>query len=542
MSNERRPGPAQPTADSATGDADRRRLEARGISQASLDRQLEVLRRPPSHTTLERPCTPGDGVLVIRPEEEPRLLEQWGRAAAGGRLLKMVPASGAATRMFGLLRQRAGDPPPGDRERLERLAGEGDDGAAATLRLLDELPRLPFAERLAAALSGRGLEPESVVAAGAYVPLLDCLLGADGLGYGTHPKALIAFHRYPSGPRTAFTEQLAESAHYLADSGGRCRLHFTISAADLGAVEAELAAARKPSSGLPGVDYEVGFSTQDPATDTVAVDAAGQLARDAEGHILLRPAGHGSLLGNLEALGGDLVLLQNIDNVVPESRQAEVVRWKRLLVGHTVRLEVELSELRRRLDAAPADPAAAPGVAAALARLLTLEPPANASGDELADWARTRLGRPLRVCGVVRNQGEPGGGPFWVAEAEGGRGGQIVEPPEVDRADATQLEIWRHSTHFNPVNMVLSLRDPEGRPQALQPLVDESRYLVVGRSHEGREIFALERPGLWNGSMAGWNTSFVGLPIGTFNPVKTVFDLLRPEHQPETGIDRLAID
>ena len=525
MPNERRTGPAQATAGSATSDADRRQLEARGISPGSVDRQLEALRRPPTPTALERPCTPGDGLLVIRSQDEPQLLEHWGRAADAGRLLKMVPASGAATRMFGLLRQRAGDPPPGDRRRLERLADDGDAAAAATLRLLDELPRLPFAERLAAALAERGLEPDQVVAMGAYVPLLDCLLGAEGLGYGSYPKALIDFHRYASGSRTAFAEQLAESARYLADAGGRCRLHFTISAADLGAVEAELAAARGPSSGLPRVDYEVGFSTQDPATDTVAVDGAGQLARDEEGHLLLRPAGHGALLGNLEALGGDLVLLQNIDNVVPESRQAEVVRWKRLLVGHTVRLERELSELRQRLDAAPTDPAAASEVAAALRRLLTLEPPLDAAGDELAAWARARLHRPLRVCGVVRNQGEPGGGPFWVADAEGARSGQIVEPPEVDRSDERQVEIWNRSTHFNPVNMVLSLRDPDGRPYPLRPLVDEDRYLIVARSHQGREIFALERPGLWNGSMAGWNTSFVELHHQHLQPGQ---DRLRP--------------
>ena len=538
MPNKRRPAPAQPTADPWLSDADRSRLARRGISEESLRRQLEVLRRARTYTPLLRPCTPGDGIRVLERDEEPRLLDLWRRAAAEGRLLKMVPASGAATRMFGMLRQRADDQPPGRRERLERLAAHGDDGAGATLRLLDELPRLPFAAELATALSERGHDPERLVRDGAYVPLLDCLLGAGGLGYGARPKALIAFHRYPSGPRTAFAEQLAESARYLADSRGRCRLHFTISAADRGAVEAELAAARKPSSGLPRVAYDVGFSTQDPATDTVAVDSAGRLARDAEGRILLRPAGHGALLGNLEALAGDLVLLQNIDNVVPEARQDEVVRWKRLLVGLAVGLELELAELRRRLEAAGGDPAVAAEAAATLERLLAVAAPADASGDELAGWARARLRLPLRVCGVVRNRGEPGGGPFWVADDAGARGGQIVEPPEVDRADSEQLETWGRSTHFNPVNMVLSLRDPEGRPHELGPLVDERRFLIVSRIHEGREILALERPGLWNGGMAGWNTSFVELPLATFNPVKTVFDLLRPEHQPTSSHDR----
>ena len=532
MTQNRRPASTQPTADQPLSEADRRQLAQRGISESALLRQLEILRRPRTHTSLLRPCTPGDGIRVIGAEDEPRLLELWRQAAGAGRLLKLVPASGAATRMFGLLRRRGGDDPPGSRERLQRLSAHGDDAAGAVLRLLDELPRLPFADQLAGALAEGGHDAATLARDGGYVPLLDCLLGREGLGYGAVPKALIAFHRYPSGPRTAFAEQLAESASYLADADGRCRLHFTISGADEGAFRAALAAAREPSSSLPEVDYRVGFSTQDPATDTVAIDSAGRPARDRDGRILLRPAGHGALLGNLEALSGDLVMVQNIDNVVPEGRQDDVVRWKRLLVGQAVGLELELAALRQRLEVAPADPVAAAETAADLARLLAIEPPTAATGVVLAAWARARLRRPLRVCGVVVNQGEPGGGPFWVTDADGAAGGQIVEPPEVDHQDPAQQAIWGRSTHFNPVNMVLSLRDPESRPYGLQPLVDERRSLVVGRSHEGVEIQALERPGLWNGAMAGWNTCFVELPISTFNPVKTVFDLLRPEHQP----------
>ena len=532
MSHNRRPATAQPLADQPLSDADRRHLEQRGISGSSLRRQLEILRRPRTHTALLRPCAPGDGIQVVGADDEAPLLELWRAAADRGRLLKLVPASGAATRMFGLLRRRAGDEPPGSRERLQRLAAHGDDGADAVLRLLDELPRLPFAGQLAQALSARGQDAAELAREGAYVPLLACLLGAEGLDYGRLPKALIAFHRYPTGPRNAFAEQLAESARYLADADGRCRLHFTISGADATAFAAALAAAREPSSPLPRVDYQVGFSTQDPATDTIAIDSSSRMARDRDGRILLRPAGHGALLGNLEELSGDLVMVQNIDNVVPEARQDEVVRWKRLLVGMTVRLELQLAALRRHLETAPDDPAAAAEAAAGLARLLAVQAPAAASTTALAAWTLARLHRPLRVCGVVPNAGEPGGGPFWVADVDGASGGQIVEPPEVDPRDPAQLAIWSRSTHFNPVNMVLSLRDPENRPHSLQPLVDDRRFLVVGRSHEGGELMALERPGLWNGAMAGWNTCFVELPISTFNPVKTVFDLLRPEHQP----------
>jgi hypothetical protein len=533
MPDDRRPAPETPPAETRLSDADRRQLHETGISESRLRRQVELLRLPPPHTPLERPCALGDGILVLDPADEAELLDLWRDAAAAGRLTKMVPASGAATRMFGLLRRRAEDPAPGSRRHLEQLAAKGDAAAAAVLRLLAELPRLPFFEALREALSAAGWTPDEVIHEGAYVPLLDCLLSPGGLGYGSAPKALIAFHGYAEGPRTAFAEQLAQGAHYLADANGRCRLHFTISASDRAAFEDALIAVRQPAAGLPALDYEVDFSTQDPATDTVALDSSDQLARDRDGAILLRPAGHGALLGNLERLGGDLVMLQNIDNVVPAGRQAEIIRWKRLLTGQLVRLERELAALHRRLDTANGDAATARDVAATLARLFAITPPAGDTAEGILSWLRDRLARPVRVCGVVPNVGEPGGGPFWVRDAGGSFSGQIVEPPEVDRDQPEQLAIWNRSTHFNPANMVLSLRAGGGQPYALGPLVDDNRYLRASRRHEGDELRVLERPGLWNGSMAGWNTCFVEMPISTFNPVKTVFDLLRPEHQPD---------
>lgn len=532
MTDSRRPGAEQSSAQPLLSAADRRRLEHLGISEARVRRQVELLGLPPSRTPLLRPCFRGDGVRVLKEAEQQGLIELWRGAAEAGRLLKMVPASGAASRMFGLLRLRADDEAPGSRERLEALKERGDRAAGAVLRLLAELRRLPFENQLAGALAASGRDLAALVREGAYVEILDGLLERPGLGYGAAPKALISFHRYPRGPRTAFAEQLAESARYLTDGDHRCRLHFTISETDRADFAAALESARRADAALPRAEFQVTFSTQDPATDTVALTPSGELARDPAGDILLRPAGHGALLRNLEALAGDLVLVQNIDNVVPEDRQDEIVLWKRLLIGHTVRLESEISALRRRLETAPEDPATAAEVAAALTRLLALEPPAGAAGADLAAWAAARLRRPLRVCGVVPNAGEPGGGPFWVADADGAAGGQIVEPPEVDRADPAQVDRWRSSTHFNPVNMVLALRDPAGHPYPLEPLVDHRRYLKTSRQHEGVELRVLERPGLWNGSMAGWNTCFVELPISTFNPVKTVFDLLRPEHQP----------
>ncbi len=535
MPSERRQPAAPPGVGERLSDADRRRLELRGISEQQVFEQLDRLRRPAPRVRLLRPCRLADGIRSIDPGEEPGLLARWRRVASEGRLEKLVPASGAASRMFGGLRARAADPPPGSRARLaERIQG-GDEGAAAVLRLLDEMERLPFADELERRLAERGHDLEGLARVGAYVPILDALLGSEGLGYGSAPKALVPFHSYPWGSRTAFVEHLSEAAGYLADAGGRCRLHFTIAGGAEAAFRAALAAARRPPEPLPDLDYRVELSYQDPATDTVAIDDSGRLFRAPDGRLVLRPAGHGALLANLRRLRGELVLVQNIDNVVPRHRQDEVIHWRRLLVGLTVALEEELQRLRRQLSSsAPADAETVRAAVTTLRRLVAVEPPPGLDDAGAAAWLRSRLGRPLRVCGVVPTRGAPGGGPFWVDHGEDASG-QIVEPPEVDRQDPEQEGHWQAASHFNPVNMVLAMRDAEGRAHRLEAFVDTQRYLVTTRTHAGRPLRALERPGLWNGSMAGWNTAFVELPPSTFNPVKTVFDLLRPEHQPEEG-------
>lgn len=539
MPNDRRPPAPQDRAPDGGSrplptDADRRQLERHGISEEQLQSQLDRLGRPPRRTPLARPCTPGDGVVRLTPTDHAPLLARWHEAAAAGRLAKLVPASGAASRMFRDLRLRAGDRPPGDRGRLERLAAEDDPGAAAVLRLLAELSRLPFAGLLAAAAERAGLDYRRLVADGAYVPLLELLLEPRGLGYGQAPKALVAFHRYRAEVRTAFAEHLAESPPYLSDGSATSRITFTVAGPQRAAFEAARSAALAAAG--DGACLEIELSVQSPATDTVALDDDGRLLREDDGRLVLRPSGHGALLGNLEALDGDLVLVQNVDNVAERSRHAEIALWRRLLTGHLLRLESRLADCRRRLAAAPRDNGAVEAAFDALGRWLALEPPpalAGAPPAERAGWALDRLDRPLRVCGVVPSAGrEPGGGPFWVTEPAGGASGQIVEPPEVDPDDAGQQTIWRSSTHFNPVNMVLAPRGPQQRRRPLAAYVDLDRHLQVRRFHRGRELLTLERPGLWNGSMAGWNTAFVEVPGSTFNPVKTVFDLLRPEHQP----------
>ncbi|MCZ6727153.1 MAG: DUF4301 family protein [Acidobacteria bacterium] len=473
-------------------------LGTRGITADSARAQLEVLRSPPTPPPILRACVLGDGIRRLPESDHAALLELWRDAAERGRIRKFVPASGAATRMF-----------------TDLVTAEPDGEATDAMRtFFEHRDDFAFAAEL---LVVGGPEPS-------HLGLAQALLGTDGLDYGERPKALIPFHTYPTGPRTAFAEHLVEAAGYVT-SGGSTQVHFTVTPSHLAAFEELLAALRGALEARLGVGLEVDFSTQDPASDTLCLGEDGAAFHTAGSELLLRPAGHGALLTNLQLLGGDIVVVKNIDNILPEDRQPEVVRWKRLLIGALVQLEEVLGVIERRLASGSLGPDAA---AAELGALLDLEPPAAEPGA----WVADRLRRPLRVCGMVRNEGEPGGGPFWIADAQGLAKPQIVESAQIDRSDPVQATAWDGATHFNPVDLVCSLRDRASKPYDLARFIDPATAFVSRKEHEGRGLWALERPGLWNGAMAGWNTVFVEVPAATFAPVKTVLDLLRPEHLP----------
>ncbi len=435
--------------------------------------------------------------------------------------------------MFRALAAAAERPAGTTRADLERDADAGDALAGEAVAFLDALPRLALGRALAHA-AGEPLE-EIVRRAGSgpVRPLFELVLSPSGLDAARLPKGLLPFHGRSDGWVTAFEEHLAEGVEALADRHGVCRFHFTVPPGEgRAAFEAALAAARVRLE-RGGRRLDVAFSEQEPATDAPALDADGEPARDGGGALLLRPSGHGALLGNLERAGFDLATVKNIDNILPRERHGEVNRWKRVLVGRLVELEAELEPLRRAL-AAGDDPAATRAAFELCAARFGRRPAAAAlagSAAERAAAARSLVERPLRVCGVVANTGEPGGGPFWVTGADGTTTPQIVESSQVDGADPAQAAIWRASTHFNPVDLALALRDADGRPYPLDRFVDPETAFVARKSEAGRELTVLERPGLWNGAMAGWNTCFVEVPGATFAPVKTVLDLARPEHR-----------
>jgi hypothetical protein len=491
-------------------DADRESIRAHGLTVEEAERQIRLLRRPPAFARLLRPCRPGDGISALPPERHEELLAAHARAAAAGRFTKFVPASGAATRMF--------------RDGLAFLDGGGEPPAAVRA-LLDGLDRMPFRDELRDRLAGRGEDLDRLRAEGRPRPILATLLEREGLNLAARPKALLPFHAYRDGVRTCFEEHLVEAAQVIADAAGVARLHVTLSPGHEPAFRDLLERVRPLQERRLSVRFAVTFSAQSPATDTLALGPDGAPFRDAGGRLLFRAAGHGALIRNLGALGADLVLLKNVDNVAPDRLKGPANLWLRLLLGALVRLQDQAFALCRRLEREPGDRAALAEALALLGRAFHRRGVAPDPGQVL-----DRLCRPIRVCGMVPNQGEPGGGPFWV-RAGAGAELQIVEPAQVDPASGEQQRRFAAGTHFNPVLLACGLRDHRGRPFDLDRWVDAGAVILTRKSARGRDLLALERPGLWNGAMAGWNTVFVEVPGLAFNPVKTVLDLLRPEHQ-----------
>jgi hypothetical protein len=475
-------------------------LRERGISEDEANRQLTLLAVPSTFVEVVRPCRLDDGIERIPAERQEELILLHDEAARQGRCSKFVPASGAASRMF-----------------ADVLAGRGLDA------VVDNIESFAFVDALRAELTFRGEDLDRLRAEGGGAKIVEALVGADGLDYATIPKGLIPFHRYANGTRTALEEHLVEAADYVADAEGVCRVRLTVSPEHLHGFRLLAEHVVPAHERARSVEFDLEFSSQSSSTDTIAGAPTGGPFLAADGRLVLRPSGHGALLVNLSAIGGDIVFIKNIDNVQTDAHRADTLCWKKILGGRLVQLQRAVFLHVARLRGQPVDPAFASQAAAFVRDTFGVE----AAGAELLRL----LQRPLRVCGVVRNTGEPGGGPFWVRGRDGRTTRQIVEMAQVDPSSAAQAAAVRAATHFNPVDLVCGLRDVEGAAFDLRAFLDPRAVNVSKKTHQGRELLALERPGLWNGGMADWNTVFVEVPMSTFSPVKTVLDLLRPEHQ-----------
>lgn len=498
---------------------DRAQLSDLGIEPAEISRQLDLFNQPPPAVEIHAPCRVEEGISRIPEDRQPHYVERWLSFADQKSLAKFVPASGAATRMFRELTTLE------DSCTLEKLR----QGLGSTR------PNFAFRQDL---IDGLELDDASLEGSDDTETLRDAasyLLDEAGLGYRDLPKGLIPFHQYPSGARTALAEHLWEGTPYLAGSGNRSRFHFTVTADHEQSFREHIEKDRVPLKQELGIEIEVEFSNQSPATNTIAVDPANRPFRQEDGSLLLRPAGHGALLENLQLVDADVAIVKNIDNVSHQRLHGLAIRWKQILIGYFAELQETAFSLLSNLEDRPASAQVVSDALAFLQSRFALRAPQSLAEADLETqhlFVSRTLNRPIRVCGVVENIGEPGGGPFWIAEADGSSSGQIIEGAQIDTGSTTQTELWNSSTHFNPVDLVCGLKDYRGKPYRLADFVDPAKAFVAEKSYQGRPLKALERPGLWNGSMDRWNTAFVEVPIATFTPVKTVFDLLRPEHQP----------
>jgi hypothetical protein len=521
-------------ADSILTKDDIKDITDRGITEDTILRQIEVFKKGFPFSRLVRPCIPKDGIVILDENDIARLIKKYDSAANSGRCMKFVPASGAASRMFKLLSSFRNSHDNITKDTLSSAAEDGDDNSKLLLRFINEIRKYPFFDSLKSSMSKAGEDLERSLLKGDIKKILEYVLDNNGLNFSDTPKGLIPFHRYGNYSRTPFEEHLVEGAAYAKDKEGVVNIHFTVSQKYKSAVSQHIESVLNRYE-ENGTKYKIDLSCQKPSTDTIAVDLNNKPFRDKDGRLLFRPGGHGALLENLSDIKGDIIFIKNIDNVVPDRLKDTTYIYKKALGGYLIELQEEIfGYLQRLLDNDP-DVEFIDGLFDFVREKLCIIPPEGIHGkppDLKKEYLISTLNRPLRACGMVRNVGEPGGGPFWVHNSGKGISIQIVETSQMDMSSEVQNEIFHSSTHFNPVDLVCGVRDYSGKSFDLSKYVDHNAGFISSKSKDGKDLKALELPGLWNGSMAFWNSVFVEVPEITFNPVKTIFDLLRDEHQP----------
>ncbi len=494
-------------------------LELQGLTVDDLEIQLNHFRHGFSPIKLISPATEDNGIKVLSEEEEDRLVSVFENSLSTGLVaLKFVPASGAASRMFknlySFLEKATSD------EEAERIAEEDE----FMKHFFSNIEKFAFYESLLKITDNSTNK----------IGLVKALLNSDGLNYGQLPKGQLAFHKYQKNTRTPFEEHLVETASYCAGSNGLSRIHFTVSPEHQEKFEQLYSKIKVEYQKRFGVQFEVTFSHQHKSTDTIAVDHNNEPFRDETGKLIFRPGGHGALLKNLNELDADIIFIKNIDNVVPDYLKAETKRYKKILAGLLVTVRNKAYSFLEKLDKSGSSEnnELLKSIDLFLRKELFIHYDNNfITNEDKIQFFRKKLNRPIRICGMVKNEGEPGGGPFFAVNHDKTISLQIVEKDQIDLNNDAQFDILSRSTHFNPVDIICSFKDYKGKKFDLMAYVDQETGFISSKSSGGRELKALELPGLWNGSMSDWNTIFVEVPSITFNPVKTINDLLRTEHQ-----------
>ena len=497
---------------------DLNQLAAKGISEEKLNSQLEEFKTGFPFLKLEAAASVGKGIIAPTEADVKQYEEAWEQYKAQGHsIVKFVPASGAASRMFKDMFAFADadyDVPTTDFEK----------------KYFDNIEKFAFYDALDdACRKNLGAGVKELISNGRYKDVARNMLNADGLNYGQLPKGMLLFHKYSEGPRTPMEEHLVEGALYAA-SDGKAAVHFTVSHDHLPMFKQRVAEKLDFYASKYGISYDITFSEQKPSTDTVAANPDTTPFRNSDGSLLFRPGGHGALIENLNEISADVIFIKNIDNVVPDRLKADTVSYKQVIAGILVTLQKKafdyletgtynhekLEEIIRFVQH---------DLCCRKADIKELE------DADLVIYLKKKLNRPMRVCGVVKNVGEPGGGPFLTYNQDGTVSLQILESSQIDKNNAEYMEMFTKGTHFNPVDLVCAVKDYKGNAFNLPDFVDRTTGFISSKSKNGKELKALELPGLWNGAMSDWNTVFVEVPLSTFNPVKTVNDLLRDQHQ-----------
>ncbi len=510
---------------------DYQQLEEQNIKPEKVMEQIKNYQSGFPKMQLIKPAIIGDGITKLTKEDLGVFEEVFERHKKELSLEKFVPASGAATRMFKILYQFLNTYKDTETDYLNFLQNKGKE---TMFNFFDKLEDFAFYLDLKNIMTENGMDIEKLKEKNQFKQILAMLLTKKGLNYGNLPKGLLKFHRYSHNTRTAFEEHMVEALNYTKNSLNNAHLHLSVSPEHKDLFEECLQKTKASFEKKYNGRLQVTYSIQKPSTDTIAVDMQNNPFRNEDGSLLFRPGGHGALIENLNELNASIIFIKNIDNVVPDRLRATTYQYKKVLAGVLLDTQHIIHEYLHFLDNTPTiSTEKLQEILTFMRDVLCIIPPETLDlNDEkiVRNYLYNKLNRPIRVCGMVKNIGEPGGGPFWAKNSDNSLSLQIVEEAQIDKTNQEQLDIFNKSTHFNPVDLVCATRNYKNKKFDLLQYVDKKTGFISTKTVDGEEIKAMELPGLWNGAMSDWNTIFVEVPLITFNPVKTVFDLLRAEH------------
>lgn len=520
---------------SALTNKDKQQLETLNISIDQVERQINQFKTGFPYSDLVAPATIGNGIIKFSDTEVQELIKQFEEDKEYYDILKFIPASGAASRMFktiySFVEEYKGKEIPEDFLEKENVKFDSIENFFLSIK------DFAFYDDLKNRLAECGKDIETLMSENRLVEIAEFLLENEGLGYGKLPKALLKFHRYKETSRFALEEHLVEATQYstiYTEDGEIAQLHFTVSQEHLDIFKKTVEELIPVYEREYGIRYDISYSVQKPSTDTIAVDMNNEPFRNNDGSLLFRPGGHGALIQNLNDLKKEVIFIKNIDNVVPDRLKSTTYDYKKVLGGYLFRLQQQQFEYLNLLDEGCLANDEIDEIAKFAKEKLMIDIPnfyKTYNEIEKIDFLYSKMNRPMRICGMVKNEGEPGGGPYWIRNSSDEVSLQIVESSQIDHKNEKQEAIFQSATHFNPVDLVCATYDFRGEPFDLNDYIDYNTGFISQKSKDGKELKALELPGLWNGAMADWINIFVEVPIITFNPVKTVNDLLRDKHQ-----------